>query len=55
MFGTISLSLGKKKAFAKRLLSSSHPDTIVWERTSFAKTFFHLSGERFSVPKMKEA
>jgi hypothetical protein len=38
MFGTISLSLGKKKASAKLLLSSSH--------------LTELSGEKQALPKL---
>lgn len=54
MFGTISF-FGKEESFCQTLTFIFSSDTIVWEKTSFAKTFFHLSGKDFLVPKMKEA
>jgi hypothetical protein len=53
MFGTISL--WERKSFCQTLTFIFSSDTIVWEKTSFTKTFFHLSGKDLLVPKMKEA
>jgi len=47
--------LGKEESFFPTLTFIFSSDTIVWEKTSFAKTFFHLSGKDLLVPKMKEA
>jgi hypothetical protein len=47
MFGTISLSLGKKKAFAKRLLSSSHPTQLSGKEQALPKLSFISLGKIF--------
>lgn len=46
---------GKEESFCQTLTFIFSSETNVWEETSFAKTFFHLSGKDFLVPKMKEA
>jgi hypothetical protein len=55
MFGTISLSLGKKIAFAKCLLSSSHLTQLSGKKQALPKLSFISLGKDLLVPKMKEA
>ncbi len=54
MFGTISLSLGKKKAFAKRLLSSSHPTQLSGKKQALPKLSFISLGKIFLCQRWKK-
>jgi len=54
MFGTISLSLGKKKAFSQRLLSSSHLTQLSGKKQALPKLSFISLGKIFLCQRWKK-